>query len=267
MLYLCRMSSTKQPTYGLVLSGGGVRGIAHLGVLKALEEHGISLQYLAGASAGAIVASFYAAGHSWTDILHFFKTTSMFSWQNYAYRKPGLLDTDKFDSVFAEYLPEDDFSVLKKELFVSTTDIGAGRNVIFNRGPLRRAVLASSAFPIVLSPILIDGVYYADGAITNNFPVETLLPHCDIVIGSYVNPISTIDPALLKTSKSVFERAFNIGMAASSVSKFSQCDILIAPPQLNDVGMFSLSRIDEVFQIGYETATQVLEGSSATEHQ
>lgn len=249
------MSKTR---YGIVLSGGGVRGIAHLGVLKALEEHDIKPEVIAGASAGAIVGAFYAAGHSLEDILYFFKTTSMFSWQNYTYRKPGILDTDKFEPVFAAYLPEDDFAALEKPLFVSTTDICSGKNVIFSEGRLVRTVLASAAFPIVLSPVLMDDIYYADGAITNNFPVEPLLPLCDKVIGSYVSPLNKIEPGHLVNSMAVLERALKVGMAALSESKFRHCDLLIAPHQLNEIGTFSLKRIDEVYEIGYETAHRQL---------
>lgn len=245
--------------YGMVLSGGGVRGIAHLGVIKALEERGIYPELIAGASAGAIVGAFYAAGHSWEDILHFFKSTSMFSWQNYTYRKPGILDTDKFESLFASYLPDDNFASLKKTLFISATDIEKGKNVIWQEGSLVRKVLASATFPMVLSPVEIGGTYYADGAITNNFPVEPLVGRCDTIIGSFVSPLPVIEPAELTNSMAVLERALKIGMATLSESKFQHCNILIAPHRLNEVGTFSMNRIDEVFEIGYETACRKLE--------
>lgn len=255
----------KERGYGIVLSGGGVRGIAHLGVLKALEEHQIIPEVIAGASAGAIVGAFYAAGHSLEDILYFFKTTSMFSWQNYTYRKPGILDTDKFEPVFAAYLPEDDFAALNKPLYISATDIISGKNVLFSEGALVRKVLASAAFPIVLSPVWIDNTYYADGAITNNFPVEPLLPLCDTIIGSYVSPLNKIEPDSLTTSMAVLERTLKIGMATLSESKFCHCDLLIAPHELNEVGTFSLKRIDEVYEIGYETAHRQLEAMLTSE--
>lgn len=250
---------------GLVLSGGGVRGIAHLGVIKALEEHHIRVRAISGASAGAIVGAFYAAGHSWEHILEFFKSTPLFSWQNYSYRKPGLLDTDKFQKAFAAYLPDDDFQGLERKLYVSTTDICTGKNQIFSEGKLIRKVLASAAFPIVLSPVRIRGVLYADGGITNNFPIEPLRGNSDYIIGSYVNPLDTIDGKALTSSMAVMERAFKIGMATLSESKFSDCNLLVAPRQLTEIGTFSLNRIDEVFEIGYTAACQALEKAPAIE--
>jgi NTE family protein len=247
------------PTYGLVLSGGGIRGLAHAGVIKALEEEGIYPSYIAGASAGAIVGAFYAAGYRDEDILAIFHKTSIFSSDKYAYRKPGFIDTDKFHETFKAYFPEDSFESLKKKLFISATDILAGKTKFFHEGPLINAVLASAAFPVVLSPMLIDGVLYADGGITNNFPVEPLLHHCDKIIGVYVNPLRKIDAEELTSSRSVIDRAFKIGMANMSIQKFSHCDLVIAPKKLSRFGTFSMSHLDDAFEIGYEAAKEQLE--------
>ncbi|MEL6657378.1 MAG: patatin-like phospholipase family protein [Bacteroidota bacterium] len=243
---------------GLVLSGGGVRGMAHLGVIKALEEKQIRVRQIAGASIGAVVGAFYAAGHSWEHTLEFFKTTPMFTWQNYTYSKPGLLDTDRFHSVFAAHLPDDNFHSLERKLFISTTDICAGKNCIFKEGRLIQPILASAAVPMVLSPVLIDGIYYADGGITDNFPLEPLEEECDYIIGSYVNPLDNIEPEELNSSMAVLDRAFKIGVVTLSERKFSDCDLLIAPPGLDQVGTFSLNRIDEVFEMGYSAAMEAL---------
>ena len=85
-----------QMKIGLVLSGGGARGAAHIGVLKALEEHGISPSHISGTSVGAIVGALYAANVHWSEILNFFKTTSIFHTKRFAFNKPGFLDTEKF---------------------------------------------------------------------------------------------------------------------------------------------------------------------------
>ncbi len=243
-----------EPTYGIVLSGGGIRGLAHVGVIQALEEEGIYPSYIAGASAGAIVGAFYAAGYRADDILAFFRKTSIFSIDKYTYRKPGLIDTDKFYQIFKAYFPEDRFDHLKKKLFVSATDILAGKTRFFHEGPLINAVLASAAFPVVLSPMTIEGVLYADGGITNNFPVEPLLAHCDKIIGVYVNPLNKIKAVELSSSLSVLDRAFKIGMANISIQKFGQCNLVIAPEKLSHFGTFSMSHLDEAYEIGYEAA-------------
>lgn len=253
------------PVYGLVLSGGGVRCIAQIGAIKALEEQGIYPSVIAGASAGAIVGAFYAAGYTWEEILSFFQHTTLFSVNNYTYRKPGLIDTDKFYHILVQYFPEDGFEALKKPLYISATDIVAGKNKIFHKGPLIYPVLASAAFPVVLSPVEINGALYADGGITNNFPVEPLLGRCDKIIGSYVNPLKKINPKALTTSYAVLDRALKIGMASVSEQKFAHCDLIIAPQPLNDFGTFSMNRMDEIFHIGYETTRKLLESLEVKE--
>jgi NTE family protein len=247
-----------EPIYGLVLSGGGIRGLAHAGVIKALEEEGIYPTHIAGASAGAIVGAFYAAGYSGEDILAFFHETSIFSVNKYAYKKPGLIDTNKFYEIFKEYFPEDNFKSLKKKLFISTTDILAGKSKFFHEGPLIHTILASAAFPVVLSPMKINDVLYADGGITNNFPVEPLLVHCDKIIGIYVNPLKKVNAEELESSWDVMDRAFKIGMANTSIQKFGQCDLVIAPEKLSAFGTFSMNHLDDAYEIGYEAAKKQL---------
>lgn len=245
-------------TFGLVLSGGGVRGMAHIGVIRALEEKGISPGYVAGASIGAIIGAFYASGATCDEMLDFFLNTSMFSINKYAIRKPGLLDTEKFYKIFKKHFEEDRFEALEKKLFISTTDIVEGKNKIFSSGELIYPMLASAAFPVVLSPIEINGELFADGGITDNFPVEPLVPHCSFIIGSYTNPLNKIDPTELSSSMSVMDRAFKIGMASRSTSKFQHCNLVISPEKLSSYGTFSMNHIQELHEIGYTEALQVL---------
>ncbi len=159
---------------GLVLSGGGARGAAHIGVIKALEEHKIYPTHIAGTSAGAIVGALYAGGVGWLEMLNFFKTIPLFNTNRYAYRKPGFIDTKRFYDNFKEYLPIDNFNALKKPLFITATNVVDGTLKIFHEGELIRPVLASASFPGVFTPTEIDGSYYIDGGTLNNFPVEPL---------------------------------------------------------------------------------------------
>lgn len=243
---------------GLILSGGGARGIAHIGVLKALEEYDIKITHISGTSAGAIVGGFYAAGHSWETILKFFKQTSLFDYKKYARSKPGFIDTEKFYDDLKSYFPIDDFSILKKQLFITATNLMTGKLIVFKKRELIKPILASSAIPGILTPVAINKNVYIDGGVLNNFPLEPLLNCCDKIIGVYVNPLETTTVSKLKHSYQIVNRAFQIGFGNQCFSKFSDCDAIIAPLQLNKYGFLNMKNIDPIFKIGYDSAINVL---------
>lgn len=244
---------------GLVLSGGGARGAAHIGAIKALEEYGISPTHICGSSAGAIVGAMYAAGISWSEILHFFKTTPIFSVSRYAFNKPGFIDTKKFYDDFKVYFPKDNFNALKKTLFVTATNITDGTLKIFSEGQLIKPVIGSASFPGIFTPTEINGSFYIDGGVLNNFPVEPLKKYCDKIIGVFVNPLQKLDIKDLKHSYTVLERAFEIKVAHESISKFPDCDLVIHPSELANHPMFGMSKIDAIFNLGYSATKKILE--------
>jgi NTE family protein len=239
---------------GLVLSGGGVRGVAHIGVIKALEEHSIFPTHIAGTSAGAIVGALYANGNTWQEILEFFKTVPIFRIDKFAMNKPGFIDTEKLYDSFRTLLKDDDFSVLKLPLHITATNILDGSLKIFTQGELIRPILASASFPGVFTPIQIGEEYFVDGGTLNNFPVDLIAPQCEKIIGVYVNPFEKLNIKDLKYSYSVLERAYRIKTAYDSIAKFKDCDILIYPKELKKIGTFSMKEIDAVFELGYEAA-------------
>ncbi|SDW04293.1 patatin-like phospholipase family protein [Aequorivita viscosa] len=244
---------------GLVLSGGGVRGAAHIGALKAFEEYGITPTHVAGTSAGAIVGALYAANVSWSEILHFFKSTSIFSTSRYAFNKPGFLDTEKFYDDFKAYFPEDNFKILDKTLYVTATNVADGTLKIFSKGQLIKPVIASASFPGIFTPTEINGSYYIDGGVVNNFPVEPLKKHCDKIIGVFLNPLDKIDIKSLKYSYRVVERAVKIKTATESIAKFPSCDLVIYPKEISNYAMFGMNNIDALFDLGYNATIKVLE--------
>ncbi|VXC26433.1 patatin-like phospholipase family protein [Maribacter litoralis] len=243
---------------GLVLSGGGIRGVAHIGAIKALEEHDIFPNHISGTSAGAIVGALYAGGITWQEILKFFKEIPIFHTNRFARRKPGLLDTEKFYDEFKKFFPNDDFKSLPKSLFITATDIIKGELVIFKEGQLIIPVLASATFPGVFSPIDIDGNFYIDGGVLNNFPVEPLITRCDTLIGSYVNALKPVQITDLKHSYNVLDRAYKIKSAAESLAKFSACKFVISPNELCEFATFDMRNIDSIFKIGYDSTINVL---------
>lgn len=246
---------------GLVLSGGGIRGIAHIGVIKALEEMGIHPTHISGTSAGAIVGASYAAGIGWEEILDFFKSIEFFSIFNYALNKPGFVDSTKFYDKLRRFLPADRFEDLKKPLYITTTNLLEGTLKIFHTGELIWPLLASAAVPGIFTPIRIGDSFYIDGGTLNNFPVELIKKKCDSIIGVYVNPLGKQKIENLNHSFSIMEQAYHIKMASESISKFQDCDLLIHPENIGDYKLFSVKNADIIFDLGYNEAIKVLKNS------
>ena len=243
---------------GLVLSGGGSRGVAHIGVIKALEEHQIVPTHITGSSAGAIVGALYAYGYNSEDIFKFFKDIQILNIKKYALGKPGFIDAEKFYDEFKSYLKEDNFNVLQKSLTITTTDILNGTLKTFSSGELIKPLLASAAVPGVFSPVQMEDSYYVDGGVLNNFPIEFLQKHFDTLIGSYANWMDNISIKDLKHSYQVIERAFKIQSVKKDYTKFKYCDLIIAPKALSKFGTFDKKHLDEIFNIGYNTTKEAL---------
>jgi NTE family protein len=243
---------------GLVLSGGGVRGVAHIGAIKALEEHDIYPSHIAGTSAGAVVGALYAGGCTWQEILEFFKTAQIFNINKYARSKPGFVDTEKFYDQLKSYLPKDSFESLRMPLYVTATNLLDGTLKVFSRGELIKPVLASAAVPGLFAPVPFHNGYYVDGGTLNNFPVDLIKTFCDQVVGVYVNPFEKVKIRDLKHAHNVLERAYHIMVANETILKFKDCDMLIRPERMADYSMFSLSNMDILFDLGYSAAKKAL---------
>ncbi|MGI9530633.1 patatin-like phospholipase family protein [Lutimonas sp.] len=243
---------------GLVLSGGGVRGVAHIGVIKALLEYNIVPDVVSGSSAGAVVGALYCNGYTPEQMLEFFKLIPIFQVNKFALLKPGFIDTDKFYPDFKKYFPHDRFSGLEKKLFVTTVDLCQGDVKVFDQGDLIRPLLGSLAFPGLFSPILMDKVIYGDGGILDNFPIAPLMGISDRLIGVYASPLNKIAPMELKNSLKVLERAIRINYSKRSLAKFKHCDLMFQPKKLHDYALLDIGKIDEIFAIGYECAIETL---------
>jgi NTE family protein len=163
---------TRRPTIGLVLSGGGARGFAHIGVLRALEAHGIEVDVLAGTSMGALIAALYAHGYRADDI---HTIASRVSWRDVIdlSLSAGLLKGEKLRALLHHYLPET-FEALAKPLAVTCTDLEAGEQWVYSEGQLVPILHASSALPGAFEPVEHEGRTLADGGILNNLPVDAL---------------------------------------------------------------------------------------------
>lgn len=236
---------------GIVLSGGGARGLAHAGVLAALQEEGIEPGIVAGTSSGAIVGALWASGRDPREMVEFFRTTSPFKLSRIALLGPGLLDTKKILEDFRRFFPDDRFEALERRLFVAASDLVSGRPVIFDSGPLSSAIVASSALPMLFTPTEAAGRLCSDGGILDNFPVEPVVVRSEVTIGSYAAPLERVSRRQLTSAMAVTQRAFDVAMHAVARQKFDRCDILLSPPELRQFGLFDVRRLDEIFDAGY----------------
>ncbi|WP_373518794.1 patatin-like phospholipase family protein [Pricia sp.] len=254
-----KIQDLKGKNIGLVLSGGGVRGMAHIGILKALNEHDIYPDVISGVSAGAIVGALYANGKMPLGMLAFFKETPLFKYNFFSVNRPGLFDTEKYLFFFEKYFGEDSFGSLEKKLFVTATDLQRGKSRTFSSGELLRPLLASAALPPVFCPVSIDGVLYADGGIMNNFPMEPLVDQCDIIIGCYTSALKEVGKAQLKNPLQLTDRTNMLMLHSNCREKLDACDTLFRPKGLEYIRMLDKKGIEKAFMIGYEHASRCLD--------
>lgn len=247
---------------GLALSGGGAKGLAHLGIIKALEEHGLRPEIISGVSAGAIVGALYADGHTPDEICEFFKETRFFS-----YAKPnlslrsfkGLMSQDRFEDMLTKELRSTTFEELGIPLVINATDITDGKNTFFSSGTLVDKIVASSSVPIFLTPKEIDGHQYVDGGVFNNMPAKIIRSRCRYLIGCHVNPIVKVEP--YSDVRKIFERVYDLCIQSSTVAEKAVCDLLFEPTEAKVYGIFDLDNVEKIFDAGYDFASRILDST------
>ncbi|ASV30167.1 patatin-like phospholipase family protein [Maribacter cobaltidurans] len=244
---------------GLVLSGGGVRGMAHIGVIKAMNEFGLNAEIVSGSSVGALVGALYANETPIMDMLRFFKETPLFKYNFLSIGKAGFLDTDRYEDIFKTYFPHNSFEGLQRELFVVATNLEKGEELFIHQGELIKPLLASAALPPVFSPVDYKGNLYADGGIMNNFPLEPIRDKVDFVIGSNVSIVSELNKKNLTNSLQLTGRVTGLMIYAINREKIKSCDLVIEPKSLEHIGILDRKGIEKAYAIGYENASRQLE--------
>jgi len=239
------------PALSLALSGGGARGIAHLGVLAALDELRLPVGALAGASSGGIASAFYAAGVAPREVLRLLQTTSIPRLTRPVFGPGGLLGLDAVGQLLERHLGANlTFEALRLPLTLVATDLEAGESVYFNSGPLLTPLLASAAVPILYRPIDYQGRRLVDGGLLNNLPVEPLLGLGMPVVGVHCNPINR--EGRLPSLRRVVERTLQIALSANVAIRKTQCALLLEPPALRTYRPLDFRKSNELFAIGYE---------------
>jgi NTE family protein len=240
---------------GIVLSGGGARGAAHLGVLKALEELRIHVAAISGVSAGAVIGALYAAGVPVEKILDVLKQQSYFGIKDFTWWKNGFFSMATLRRKLDELIGADDFACLRVPLYINATDFNTGCLVTFSQGHLYDAILGSATVPVVFEPTKYNDYLLLDGGMLNNLPVEPLIGKCDHIIGSHVNKLHDADTPFRLDKLSLIDQCFHMVIAQSVKDRAKLCSVFINP-LLAGFGMFEMKHADQIFEIGYKAAME-----------
>ena len=249
-LRLSALLSQDRYKVGVALSGGGSRGIVHLGVLKALSEIGICPDVISGVSAGGIVGAFVAAGYHPDEIMVIIRKERFFRLIQPAVSMKGLLSISSTQRFFEKYLPPQ-FSNLSIGLTVNATDLLKGESVYFDEGPLIPALQASCAIPVIFKPVSRDGMLLVDGGVVRNLPAEPLVGQCDYLISVSSNPFGPREKPELYSFAKILERTQLLSVNQNTMPARKASDLLIEPPKMHGYGVFDLSKAEEIFEVGY----------------
>jgi NTE family protein len=234
---------------GLVLSGGGARGICHLGVMKALDEFGVKINYISATSAGSVTGCLFSYGYKPDEIMKMITSTSFAKSLKFAWSWTGLLKLDGLRDLLIKYIPENSFEALPIPVTIAATEIRKGSIQYFTTGELVPAILASCCVPAVFNPVEINGGMYVDGGVLDNLPVKGIDHKCNFIIGSHCNFIrSDVD---LKNFRTVIERSLLMAINGNTTLSKSLCNILIEPPDVGRFSGFDVSKASEIYEIGY----------------
>jgi len=235
---------------GIALGGGGSRGFAHLGVLKALEEAGILPSVVSGSSAGSIVGAFIAAGFKPLEILELVKKNKFIDYASLSMPSAGLFTLSNFRKTMNRIMPAKTFSELKIPLYVAVSNLYTGRVEYLSDGNLITAVEASCSIPVIFSPVRLNGQLYVDGGVLDNIPYTPLIGKCDKIIS--VSVAASGEVKRVGNLKEASIRSFEIIANRDRESARKNTDMLIEPPGLSKFKMLDTRHADELYAIGYE---------------
>jgi NTE family protein len=218
---------SERPRIGLALAGGFARGIAHIGVLRALQQAGIPIDVIAGTSVGALIGACYCGGVPFEDMQRIASATSFADFGRWTPSWLGLATNQRMESYFGRFTHVRTFEELKTPLAIAATDINAGFTIYYTRGPILPPLRGSCAYPGLFVPIQFEGRTLVDGFLTAPVPVEgALLLGADIVIAVYLESAIAENP---RTVADVINRSFNIIQRHSDIAWRQQADLIIEP--------------------------------------
>jgi Predicted esterase of the alpha-beta hydrolase superfamily len=248
---------SKKYNVGFALSGGFIKGFAHLGVMQALLEHDIKPDILSGVSAGALAGVFYADGNEPHQVLDYFLGHKFQDLTKLVIPKVGLFDLKEFVDFLKTNLKAQRLEDLQVPLIVSATDLDHGRLVHFHKGDIAERIAASCCMPVLFAPVKIDGTHYVDGGLFMNLPVSTIRRICNKVVAVNVSPLMANKYKM--NIVSIAMRSYNFMFRANTFPEREKADLLVEPYNLEGYSNTELKKAEEIFMQGYKTANNLLE--------
>jgi NTE family protein len=243
---------------GIALSGGGTRGVVHIGVLQALEENGIFPSIVSGTSAGSIVGAMYAHGYTPAEILAIASERSLIWMFSLRLPNKGFVRHTFLRKMLLRYLPEKTFEELKKPLYVAIANLNSGKPEVKSAGSLHDVIIASSSIPVLYEPIQIGDNWYADGGLLMNLPVSPIREIADYIIAVNLIPRKVLRSDEVNTIAGVAARTFNLAAINTIEPELKYCDLIIEPEAIYQYSRFNFTKIKEMYEIGYQEALKMM---------
>lgn len=242
---------------GYALSGGFIKGFAHLGVMQALQEHDIKPDVISGVSAGALAGVFYADGNEPFRVLDYFSGHKFQDLTKLVIPKTGLFSLEEFIDFLKTNLKAQKLEELKTPLIITATDLDHGRSMHFHKGSIAERVAASCCMPVMFTPVKIGNTHYVDGGLLMNLPVSTLRNECEKVVAVNVSPLMAEKYKM--NIVSIAMRSYHFMFRANTFPERDNCDLLIEPYNLEGYSNTELEKAEEIFEQGYNTASDILD--------
>ncbi len=249
---------TSQPNVALVLGGGAFHGMAHVGVIKVLEDEGIPIDLIVGASAGSMVGALYADNPNIDTLLPLVENTKakdVFDFSLFR-SKEGFVSGKRLQNYLLKYIRNKNIEDTQIPFIAMTTDIEQGKSVALKAGPIAPSVNASCAIPGIFEPVKMYGTTYVDGGIVDNVPCDIAKEYnSKIIIAVNIMAFDTV--AKLNNYTDVIQRAFLVATHNLTEQKLELADILISP-DLKGIPLMSGKDNEKMYKLGIEAAKSAL---------
>lgn len=238
----------------LALSGGGVRAVAHLGVVEVLLRAGYGIEVIAGSSGGALAGALLCDGYAPREVLEIYRSVRRIDLVRHS-RKGGMFSLDAIERLLGRHLSATYLEDLETECIIAATDLMEGKVHYFDKGPVAKLAGASSSLIPFFAPVRYGALQLADGGFMDNMPTKPLTERDMPVIGINVNPILPQEP---KNVMQTTYRALILMMAANIEASRRYADVYLEVLKCGEVNIFDLGKLDVLFEAGMRTAEAAL---------